>query len=254
MRRGEKRALAIRSILIASALIVAGFGVAGLCENPAQNQEVVIADDFVPMSADGGVEAGEIYHSSLDWGTIREECPDAVGWVYIPDTDINFPIMGVTDKGSDYYLHHDRYGNESKIGEIYVDEDSKGLFTSKNTVLYGHHIAYGEPSMFRSIASYSDGLFAKKHMRCVIETPEVAYLCDLVAAEIVAGNTGANKPGLTEADEFADWWVDRIENACVLMNGDVPDQVLSLVTCSYHQSDNERTVAYFVPVAELPVG
>lgn len=238
----------MRGVLVAGALALIGFGAVGMGE--LKSESTVIEDDPNPLSATASVTDETGYHSSLDWDTIKAECPDVAGWVSVPGTDIDFPIMAPTADNPDYYLHHDCNGDESKLGEIYVDVDSQGLFNLKNTVLYGHHIAYGEPHMFRSVSYFSDKSFAEEHRQCIIETPEVAYLCDLAMVEIVEGNIGANKPGMSDADEFSEWWETRRDNACIVMTEEVPDQVVSLVTCSYHYSANERTVAYF-KVAEV---
>ena len=50
---------------------------------------------------------------------LHETYPDAIGWIYIPNTNINYPIMQGED--NDFYLTHGTDGRSLKCGCIELD-------------------------------------------------------------------------------------------------------------------------------------
>ena len=86
-------------------------------------------------------EAVRIRPSSMDFSAIRSRCPDAVGWIRIEGTAIDYPIVQGTD--NDYYLHHlaDRMANAS--GAIMMEAMNDPLWRDMATTLHGHHMRGG---------------------------------------------------------------------------------------------------------------
>ena len=82
--------------------------------------------------------------------------PDLVGWIYIPGTVINYPVVQTPD-WVNYYLTRDFYGNESKYGAIYADEMADIRNHSDNITIYGHKMKDG--SMFADLHNYSNKSF-----------------------------------------------------------------------------------------------
>ncbi|MBQ8688300.1 MAG: class B sortase [Ruminococcus sp.] len=97
---------------------------------------------------------------------LLEMSDDVVGYIHIPDTVVNYPIMQnpEDDEGEEYFLHHDFYGNNSNLGSIFLDfrcnfdvvgEDKKlAKPNSDNLVIYGHNML--DESMFGSLRKYKD--------------------------------------------------------------------------------------------------
>lgn len=97
-----------------------------------------------------------------------EENPDTIGWIKVPDTNIDYPIVQGTD--NDFYLNHDFYGKESVGGAIYLDFESQGDFVGRNNILYGHNMKNG--SMFKDVIHYKDEEYFKEHQYFSIYTPD----------------------------------------------------------------------------------
>jgi len=87
---------------------------------------------------------------------------DIVGWLTIPDTQIDYPF--VISQDNDYYLRRDLYGNYALAGTIFMDyrcytDTVRSDFTDFNTVIYGHNMNNG--SMFGELSLFADeGFFA----------------------------------------------------------------------------------------------
>ena len=89
---------------------------------------------------------------SAAWTDVLEQGPDAVGWVTVSDTTIDYPVVQGDD--NEFYLHHDMWGDESNAGSIFADarcDVRHGL----STLLYGHHL-FTSDKMFAPIAGCDD--------------------------------------------------------------------------------------------------
>ncbi|MCH5203760.1 MAG: class B sortase [Oscillospiraceae bacterium] len=99
----------------------------------------------------------------LPSGTINEkyaglyaENNDFVGWINIPGTNIDYPVVQYTD--NDYYLH--RAFDKTWLFEGTIFADYRGPITAEsmphNTVIYGHNMLY--KYMFTALTNYKKSL------------------------------------------------------------------------------------------------
>ena len=82
-----------------------------------------------------------------------------IGWVKIEDTNIDYPVMQTVD--NEYYLDHNMNQQYDKNGTIFMDKDCDVLKPSTNFILYGHHMQSGR--MFGQLDKYKDESFYEKH-------------------------------------------------------------------------------------------
>ena len=77
---------------------------------------------------------------SVDINSIKELNSDIIGWISIPNTNINYPVVQTTDNS--FYLTHSLDKTYNKAGWIFADYKNSNLKNSildKNTVIYGHN-------------------------------------------------------------------------------------------------------------------
>lgn len=103
----------------------------------------------------------------IDFKTLKSINKDIIGWVYIPNTAIDYAIL----KGSsnDQYLHHNYYNKYSFAGSIFIDHINKRDFTDDNTILYGHNMRNG--SMFAGLKQFTTQSYMDKHPYVYIYLP-----------------------------------------------------------------------------------
>ncbi|MBR1535298.1 MAG: class B sortase [Ruminococcus sp.] len=85
-----------------------------------------------------------------DAGILRELSEDAVAWLTVDDTNIDYPVM--QGKTNSEYLNKDPYGNYSLSGSIFLDSRCDGAFHDAYSLLYGHHMDYG--AMFGALDEF----------------------------------------------------------------------------------------------------
>ena len=65
-----------------------------------------------------GASEPEAYESPVDFDSLREMNPDIYAWLYIPETDINYPILQSGSGDDEFYLDHGSTGKSSRDGSI----------------------------------------------------------------------------------------------------------------------------------------
>lgn len=184
----------------------------------------------------------------VDWEYWQSLNPDVIGWITIPNTEINYPIVQAPKNNPAKYLRCDVYGNWNIYGAIYLDADciSEGL-QSPNAVIYGHNMGYGDMSMFGSVANYIDLNFAFSHAEILLQTPSWKKRMSPNFAEIVDGESLTKRTSFNDHVDFTHWYTSRLNNAVAILANQVPDEgrsIITLVTCSYNYLSNERTCVY----------
>lgn len=95
-----------------------------------------------------------------DFEKLLNENKDTVGWIKIPNTQIDYVVCQSQDpEQPEYYLKRDFYGNYSDYGTIFLDYRSP--LDAKNLILHGHHMNDGR--MFANILYYQDLNFYKEN-------------------------------------------------------------------------------------------
>lgn len=167
--------------------------------------------------------------------------PDYRGWLTIPDTVIDYPV--VQSSNNSYYLKHDFYKNDDKRGcpfiPWYCNTDSDNL------ILYGHHFRTGD--MFTQLDEFRDQDFAASHkISLTTETGEHIYEVYAVFDMQVRGRPFHwDTPSFYSEEDFLDYLETAKSYSIINSNLDPQygDKLLTLVTCEYkHGRYNGRLV------------
>lgn len=91
-----------------------------------------------------------------------EENPDMIGWLNIPGTEIDYPVMQ-TPGNNEKYLRKGFDGSYSEAGTLFLDEHCSAgpkAYTA-NLMIYGHDMNDG--TMFGNLEEYADPEYGKEH-------------------------------------------------------------------------------------------
>lgn len=197
----------------------------------------------------GKVEASDGF-PEVDWGYWQSINPDMIGWITIPDTNIDYPIVQAFESDPDYYLKHDIYRNWNPWGVPFLDAQCKerGLFSSFNAVLYGHNMLDG--SMFEHLVSYSNKEWAETHKDIYLQTPSTKKIYRVYAADIVHGTDPIKRCNFDDVADYKSWRDLRFEDADMKLTTDAThaSRTMTLCTCSHNYWRNERTIVYATPL------
>lgn len=202
-------------------------------------------------SAQGAGDGGAADNSSdtanltilPEYEEMHEENPDMVGWIEIPGTRINYPVVQRSDDNS-YYLSHAFDGSEDKNGCIFMDYRSSAANPTTNTILYGHNMASG--LMFAELSEFEDQNFLEKNNKITFNTIYEKRTYQIVAVclgEVEDSQSSSyryyNFIRANTAQDFQNFR-DYVQERNVF-GGNVDlsetDQILTLSTCNHYIQD-----------------
>ena len=178
---------------------------------------------------------------------LKEHNPDIVGWIRIPGTPVDYPVMW-TEK----YLRTDFDGNYSLSGLPFVSADCnvspmQDDKVYSNTLIYGHHMQDG--SMFAVLTQYEKQDFYEKHKTIEFDRiyedgsyEECEYeVLSAFKTEIGKGFEYYRYADVEDADRLNEY-LENVERYNLLTYKRTVDNVsdlMTLSTCSYHVSGDK---------------
>ena len=90
---------------------------------------------------------------------VQEQNSDFVGWLSVPGTNIDYPVMQTVDEPN-FYLKRGFDKQYSDYGVPYVQENCD-IALSDNCVIYGHHMNNG--TIFADLCKYESKDFYREH-------------------------------------------------------------------------------------------
>lgn len=162
---------------------------------------------------------------------------DFVGWLCIPDTDINYPVMHTPDE-PERYLRRDFQGEYSESGVPFLD--FRCSLDSGNLIIYGHNMMNG--TMFAALQGYVQEDFCKAHPIVEFQTADGCAKYRVFALAWVKSNDDWYKAvDLSSAEDFNSA-VDKVMSKALFTINSAPEygvQILTLSTC-YDSAHNGR--------------
>lgn len=173
---------------------------------------------------------------TVDFDALAAINPDIVGWIYIPGTVINYPVVQTSNNTTYLSKLFDLTGNGS--GTIFMDMDntSPGM-ADQQTTIYGHHMNDG--SMFKAIdGTLSQDEFDKIGKVYYITRDTTYVLEPMFTAQVQDTYLNARTPNFTEGDttlqSYLEDMLSQAKASSSTASQDIKsvDKVLTLVTCA----------------------
>ena len=123
-------------------------------------------------SADGagsgtGIAEETAKDASVDFTALRAENPEIFGWLYIPDTTVDAPILQSAE-ADDYYETHNAMKEADEGGALYIEAANLSSMCDFNTVIHGRTAEDGESGLFADLYQFADPDFFDSHEQMYI--------------------------------------------------------------------------------------
>lgn len=189
----------------------------------------------------------EVSPIEIDFETLLNDCEDIVGWLYSPDTVINYPVAQAED--NDKYLYNFIDGRYNGSGTLFFDYLCEPDLTSTNTVMYGHHMNDG--SMLASLCNYGRQDYYEAHPVLYFNSPEQNYRVEVFSAYITDPGAVSYIIEFSEDYTFQNF-LDEVRGLSKIQSPvevTTEDRIMTFSTCTY-EYNNARFVVHgkLVPI------
>ncbi|MEG1397288.1 MAG: class B sortase [Raoultibacter sp.] len=225
-------------------LSLIGLGIVGFSYWQGQNTYKEIAQDaFVEPSDPAAMQLADM---KLDWDALRKRNPEVVGWIYIPGTSVNYPIVHTSD--NEKYLKTDFNGDTgflAAFGTIFLSAENAPGFSDANNIVYGHHMNDG--SMFAFIDGFFDAKAFNEHRLIYVLTPDGNYKLSTFSLIACRDDDPLAQANFATSADLQAYVQDKINRSAVAPTEAVDPagvtRVFSFVTCD-NVTDEGREVLF----------
>lgn len=244
--RGFARKAIFIIIMAAAALVlaIALYNIYSITAEDSANEHTMeamrqfVTDSDAQMGESVPVPEADI--REIDFAALKEVNPEIVGWLYIPGTNVDYPVTQ-TDNDS-FYLTHGPDLAENRAGSLFFESANSAQLSDPNTIIYGHRMNNG--SMFGAMSDYENPEYFNEHRTVYLYTDDgVRHEYELFS--IIHSSDSMDAPAyrlsFDNGEQFAANYADMMDASIVPVD-DVTvsgsDKVLTLSTCIRGDGDS----------------
>ncbi|MBF0995773.1 MAG: class B sortase [Lachnospiraceae bacterium] len=179
---------------------------------------------------------------------LYEQNPDLAGWLRIPDTVIDYPVMYLKDD-NDFYLKHNFRKEEDNNGLLVLDKRCDRNGDGISVLIHGHHMKSGK--MFGSLKKYESKAYEEEHSKIYYDTlyeQRVYGIIGVFISSVYNSNRGDfqyyDYIDIRNKEEF-DTYVQNVKEQSLYDTGldaKFGDELITLSTCEYSRSNGRLVV------------
>ena len=202
-------------------------------EPAAEAEPETVPEETMPQTVwvPAAVEPDEYMEklADTDLDALRQTNPDVVGWIFIPNSKVNYPIVQGED--NQYYLEHTWDNRKNSAGSIFLEASNGADLKDHRSILYGHNMA--NMSMFAVLHNYAGIRYAQMFPYVYLVTDEGVLRYEIYStykAE-VDGKTYALNLDQRIMASFIKMTLEESELDLGIIPADT-DRILTLSTCT----------------------
>lgn len=212
-----------------------------------------------PVLAQSGTVENNVYGAELAQETVEkpegpavlpeyqqlyQQNSDFSGWLSIPGTGIDYPVMQAVPESSDFYLTHNYDGEEDINGSIFLDSRNDYEQQDDNLIVYGHNMKSG--LMFGELKNYLDPAFFQEHkmiqFNTIYEKAQYEIIAVCLAKVPAEGEEGFRYYDFINAgnEENFNSFLENMKKMNIMdgdLNASYGDRLLTLSTCNNYTED-----------------
>lgn len=191
----------------------------------------------------------KLMNPNINWTHLLSENKDIVGWIFIPDTNINYPILCSSER--EKYLKIDwKTGEKTLGGSIFGDSRYYGekIADTDKYIIHGHNLGPTSTKMFSQLKEYLNEDFYTEHPNIYIYTPDRNIKYDIISIRIVEPTDSLYQQ--IDRINHQDWINEQIKKSNIKCNTSkyTLNKSLILSTCT---NDEENRIAIVGEAAKI---
>lgn len=186
---------------------------------------------------------GNVKIDGLNFDELIKINEDFVGWITIPNTEINYPMVHPSEDNDEYYLTHNFEKDENSGGAIFVESAIRHPFEEENTIIHGHNMRDG--SMFAGLNNFKEEDFFNNNRNIYIDTKDVSYVYEVFSVYVEKANENPYMYSFSTKEDYISF-LNGLKNKSMFLANTVDftenDKIITLSTCSYEVTDGRCLV------------
>ena len=211
-----------------TALAIATSGTKKEAAPPAETEAAENKPEWVPEKITDDPHMEEM--AGIDLAALQEVNPDVIGWIRVPDSNIDYPIVQGED--NDFYLKHTWDKQKNSVGSVFMEHRNTPDFTDYNTILYAHNMNDG--SMFANVKRYNTLWYWERHRYVYIATEDGVFRYEVFSGYETSTDGTAYGLSFHQTETKVNFLTTAIEKSTAYMeiHPELTDRILTLSTCS----------------------
>lgn len=226
-----KRFLKCITIILCVILVSCLFNITTILKDYADSEK-----EYEQLRTHAITKEEENPYKEIDWEALHELNPDIIGWIYIPDTVIDYPIL--KGERNDIYIRTTAEGQRKSAGSIFMESANNEDFSDKNTILYGHNMKNG--TMFGGLKNFLNQEYLDSHQKVHIYTPEWRSIYQIYSVH-TDRSTGTSYQIIPK--DYGEWVKSMAEKTAVSASpADINLNTITLSACHGKSGSSTRIV------------
>lgn len=185
----------------------------------------------------------------IDFSNLIAENNNTVGWIQVPNTNINYPVVQSYD--NDYYLNHNFYKKYNLAGWPFLDYRNNSN-SDYNTIIYGHNRL--DESMFGTLKKLLKEDYHNTNKYIFFNTLDTMNTYEIFSVYTIDANEFKANINFNNDTEYEDY-LNNIKNQSTIKLKSIvkpTDKIITLYTCS--DNTNYRTIVHAKLIQTKKVG
>lgn len=209
----------------------------------------IVANKENSTKEDADSNSNNIFIGSKEYAELKAINEDYLFWLYIPDTNINYPVVKADN--NEEYLYKNFKGESNNGGCLFVD--SRNLSEEDdNVIIHGHNMK--DKSMFGTLSNLLTSEYLNKNNKIYIYLENKILEYEIFSVYVNDGSFDPYKTNFNTDEEFNEY-INNVRKKSYY-NLDYADDgkknIITLSTCT-NATGEERTIvnAKLISVKEI---
>ncbi len=186
--------------------------------------------------------------SDIDFDKLTKVNKDAVAWISVDGTNINYPVVQTSD--NDYYLNHSFTRAYSNFGWVFMDFRNDPM-NDNNTIFYGHNLV--NKASFGSVSNiFTNKWFKSSNHSIVVLTNDKKYKYKIFSIYYSKPVVDYLQVDFYGDSEYTTWLNKLVKKSKKDFKVDVSkdDKIITLSTCTDDNKGRKVVHAKLVSVED----
>lgn len=183
-------------------------------------------------------EDEEVEIKNEEYEALKEINEDYLFWLYIPGTNINYPV--VKAENNEEYLYKNFKGEENKGGCLFVDSRNVSE-EDDNIIIHGHNMK--DKSMFGTLSKLLNSEYLNENKKIYIYLENKVLEYEIFSVYVNNGDFDPYQPNFNTDEEFNEY-ISNVRSKSFYNFDYIEDNkrnILTLSTCT-NATGEERTI------------